>query len=77
MRLLFSNIIQNALLNYWNHDPSLSEAERRELNEKSTLPEPKERVTTGNLNKLNRKVCQFYGSYIIIHNFLGTCFIDR
>ncbi|TIC06679.1 hypothetical protein E3Q16_00906 [Wallemia mellicola] len=49
-------LLQNALLNYWNHDPSLSEAERRELNEKSTLPEPKERVTTGNLNKLNRKI---------------------
>lgn len=68
---------QNALLNYWNHDPSLSEEEKRELNEQSTLPEPKERVTTGNLNKLNRKVCQFHSYNLIIHNYLDTSFINR
>ncbi|TIA90198.1 hypothetical protein E3P99_01729 [Wallemia hederae] len=49
-------LFQNALLNYWNHDPTLTEEERKELSKKSTLPEPKQRITSGNPNKLNRKI---------------------
>ncbi|TIA74288.1 hypothetical protein E3P77_00966 [Wallemia ichthyophaga] len=53
-------LFQNALLNYWNYDPSLTEEERKKLDNQSTLPEPKQRVTCGSPNKLNRKIPVLY-----------------
>ena len=48
--------LQNALLHYWNWDPNITKDEEKKMNERVTITEPKQRITTGSHNLINRRV---------------------